>query len=831
MKTKKVSEKKKDIKLMPNHNAPGAPGIEPRWTSSAKTGVGTALSNKSRVWFTLSHGIFNEIYYPRIDQACVRDMEFIVTDGKDFFSEEKRDTDHKVEWLADGVPAFKLVNTCRDGRYRIEKQIVTDPHHDTVLQHIQFIPLKGELSDYRLHILLAPHLENHGGGNTAWVGEFKGTPMLFAQRNDCALALACSAPWTKKSVGFVGSSDGWQDLKGHNQMTWEYTRAENGNVALAAEIDLIKANGDFVLALGFGKDSDEAARNAIASLHDGFDKTKHDYITGWQEWFKTHASKKKSEVSPSDLSQISLAVLRTHESKTAPGALIASLSIPWGFSKGDDDLGGYHLVWSRDMVETAGALLAAGAHEDVRRVLSYLQATQLPDGHWSQNMWLDGSPYWNGIQMDETALPILLVDLAYREKALTHTDVTKFWPMVEKAAGYLVRSGPVSPQDRWEEDPGYTPFTVAAEIAALLAAADLADLNNEISIATYLREIADVWHDSIDRWMYVSGTDWCRRYTVDGYYVRIAAAETEKDVSRFQESVHVKNVLAAEENRLAKHLVSPDALALVRLGLRSANDPRILNTTIIIDALLKIETPTGPTWHRYNDDGYGEHKDGAPFDGTGIGRGWPLLTGERAHYELAAGHVEIAKQLLATMESFANEGGLISEQVWDSPNIAERELYFGCPSGSAMPLVWAHAEYLKLRRSLRDGNLFDLPPQTVQRYLKEKTDSPRLTWRYNHKLSSLPPGKILRIELMAKAVIRWTADDWKTFQDLKTHDTGLGIHMVDLPTEDLAEGRQIKFTFYWKDSGHWEGKNFIVCIAVWRREEMVPAEKSEINGK
>ena len=364
-----------------NRSAPGGPGIPARWTSSAKTGVGTALSNKSHVWFTLSHGIFNEIYYPRIDQACIRDMGMIVTDGADFFSEEKRDADSKIHWLADGVPAFQLVNTCRQGRYRIEKEIVTDPHRDTVLQQSQFIAQQGALSDYHLHVLLAPHLGNQGAGNTAWVEEFEGTPLLFAQRNDSALALACSAPWTKRSVGYVGSSDGWQDLKAHKQMTWEYTRAENGNVALTAEIDLSQSQGDFVLALGFGRDPDEAARNAIASLQSGFDKAKHDYIAGWQEWIKTHASLKKSILTSKDLSQISLAVLRTHESKTAPGGLIASLSIPWGASKGDNDLGGYHLVWSRDMVETAGALLAAGAHEDVRRVLSYLQTD--PAAGWA----------------------------------------------------------------------------------------------------------------------------------------------------------------------------------------------------------------------------------------------------------------------------------------------------------------------------------------------------------------------------------------------------------------------------------------------------------------
>ncbi len=482
-------------------------------------------------------------------------------------------------------------------------------------------------------------------------------------------------------------------------------------------------------------------------------------------------------------------------------------------------------------MEAAGGLLAAGAHEDVRRVLAYLQATQQPDGHWAQNMWLDGTPYWNGIQMDETALPILLVDLAHRESALAEGDTSRFWPMVRQAAGYLVRNGPVSPEDRWEEDPGYSPFTVGAQIAALLAAADLADSNHAGSIATYLREIADVWHASIDRWMYVSGTDWARQFAVEGYYVRIAPQETGRGVSRFQTAVRVKNVAAAEDTRLAKHLVSPDALALVRFGLRAADDPRVRHTATVVDALLKVETPSGPAWHRYNDDGYGEHEDGAPFDGTGIGRGWPLLSGERAHYELAAGRAAAAKELLAAMESFANEGGLIPEQIWDSPNIPERELHFGRPSGSAMPLVWAHAEYLKLRRSLDDGRLFDLPPQTVRRYLTEATESPRMVWRFNHKIRSLPGGKVLRIETLAPAVVHWSADDWTTVQDATTHDTGLGMHIADLATQALPDGREIKFTFYWPDADHWEGEDFSVCVGPLGRDGLAFAEKEEGHGE
>ena len=681
-----------------------------------------------------------------------------------------------------------------------------------MLQQVRFIPTQGALADYRLHILLSPHLGNQGCGNTAWVGEFEGTPLLFAQRDDNCLALACSTPWGKRSVGYVGSSDGWQDLKAHKQMTWEFSRAENGNVALTGEIDLSKSEGNFVLALGFGKTPDEAAQNALGSLREGFKKAKLDYIAGWQAWIKKGTSIGTAGSDSGDLSLVSLAVLRTHESKTFPGGLIASLSFPWGASQGDGDQGGYHLVWGRDMVETAGGLLAAGAHEEVHRALSYLQKTQQADGHWPQNMWLDGSAYWNGIQMDETALPILLVNLAYREKVLAENDLVRLWPMVKKAAGYLVRNGPVSPQDRWEEDPGYTPFTVAAQIAALLATADFADVNHENLIAEYLREIADVWHDSIDRWMYVSKTDWCGKFGVEGYYVRIVPKNAGDGVSRFMRRIHVKNVLATEDTRRASHLVSPDALDLVRFGLRAASDPRMRDTATVVDALLKTETPTGPVWHRYNDDGYGEHEDGAPFDGTGIGRGWPLLTGERAHYELSAGRINEAKKLLKTMESFANEGGLISEQVWDSPDIPAHELHFGRPSGSAMPLVWAHAEYVKLQRSLRDGQVFDKPPQTVKRYLTDKTVSPRMVWRFNHKIRWIPIGKKLRIETLEPSVIHWSADDWSTVEDIKTYDVGLGIHMADLFTQALPEGKQIKFTFYWPDARHWEGTNFTVRL-------------------
>ena len=655
-----------------NNYVPGWPGIPARWTSSAKSGVGTSLSHASRVWFTVSHGILNEIYYPRVDQACTRDLGIIITDGQGFFSEEKRHTSSLVTYLAEGVPAYHLTNTCREGRYRIDKEIITDPWRDVVLQQTRFTALQGTVKNYHCYVLLAPHLGNHGAGNTAWVGDYKGVPMFFAERDGNALALACSSPWLRRSVGFVGTSDGWQDIKHHKIMTWEYTRAENGNVSVTGEIDLAASNGMFLLAVGFGSNAVEAGIRALASLYNGFESAKTTYVQEWQAWQRTLSIMDEGKSNALNLFRVSTAVLRTHEAKNFSGGLIASLSIPWGFSKGDNDLGGYHLAWPRDLVESAGGLLAAGARKDVLRVLSYLQVTQEADGYWPQNMWLNGMPYWSGVQMDETAFPILLVDLARREMALSNGDLVKFWPMVRRAASFLVRNGPVTQQDRWEEDAGYSPFTLAVEIAALLVAADLAETNNEPGVAAYLRETADTWNANVERWVYVTETELAKRMGVEGYYVRIAPPEKADAASPEAGFVPIKNRPAGQSSEPAVHIISPDTLALVRFGLRAPGDPRVVNTVKVIDALLKVETPYGLAWHRYNDDGYGEHVDGSPFDGTGIGRGWPLLTGERAHYELAAGRRDQAERYLHSLEAFANEGGMLSEQIWDAPDIPKR---------------------------------------------------------------------------------------------------------------------------------------------------------------
>jgi glucoamylase len=790
--------------------APGWPGIEPRWTSSAKTGIGTALNLHSRVWFTLSHGILNEIYFPRVDQACTRDFGLIITDGRGFFSEEKRHCTFQNVPIEPGVPVYELTNTDIEGRYRIEKEVLTDPWRNVVLQKIKFVPLQGTLGDYHLYTLLASHLANMGYGNTGWVGDYKGRPMLFAQRESCGLAMACSAPMPKRSIGFAGVSDGWQDLSQHFQMTWQYDRAENGNIALTAEIDLAACNGEFLVALGFGGIWAEAGQQALSSLLANYEKTRSDYVQHWQHWQNT-LKKLDAKRRKKDLYRTSMAVLRAHESKDFLGGIIASLSIPWGFSKGDEDLGGYHLIWPRDLVESAGGLLAAGAAADALRVLHYLEATQEADGHWAQNMWLDGRPYWTGSQMDETAFPILLVDLLHRESPNTFGESKRWWPMVSKAAAYIVANGPVTQQDRWEEDGGYSPFTLAAEISALLVAADLADEMGQSGPAEFLRQMADTWNGNIERWTYAVNSDLARQVGVEGYYVRITPDDGNGDASPTQGFVPIKN-RAFGPNAAAAEIVSPDALALVRFGLRAADDPRILNTIKIIDELLRVNLPQGPNWYRYNRDGYGEHEDGSPFDGTGIGRPWPLLAGERAHYELAAGRPSSAEALLGVMEGSTGDTRLIPEQVWDARDIPERELFAGKASGSACPLVWAHSEYIKLRRSLFDGKIFDQPPQTVERYLTKNTSAQYFNWRFNNKSRTMPRGKKLRILLLEPATVQWSFDNWQTKEDSQSEESGWNLQRVDLPTEVLTPGRQITFTFHWKNDGRWEGRDYQVTV-------------------
>jgi glucoamylase len=785
----------------------------PRWTSSAKEGVGTALTQASRVWFTISHGILNEVYYPRIDQACTRDFGLIVTGPDMFFSEEKRHATHDVEALASGVPGFELTNRCVSGRYRIVKRVIADPARDVVLQHVRFEALIGAAADYRVFALLAPHLVNAGASNTAWIGEHKGDRMLFAEGRGTALAVACSAPWRAASAGFVGESDGWQELGRHGALESCWDIAADGNVALTGEIDLA-AGGEFVLALGFGRRTEEAAHRARSSLEEGFTAACRGYVAGWRAALDAALPLTRSPGrEPKDFFRISVGVMLAHEPISFAGAIIASLSIPWGFAKGDDDIGGYHLVWPRDLVQTAGGLLAAGLPATARSVLCYLQAVQEKDGRWPQNMWLDGTAFWGGVQLDECAFPILLYDLLHRERALEDGDPARFLGMIERAASFIVANGPMTGQDRWEEDSGFSVFTLAVTVAGLAAAAAaIARVRGDDDPkARYLLETADSWNDDIERWTYAADTDLARRVGVGGYYVRIAPP-AEAGRAPLDGTLFIKNRPAESARKPAVDIVSPDALALVRYGLRAADDPRILNTIRVIDDLLRADLPQGPVWRRYNEDGYGEHADGGPFDGSGIGRPWPLLTGERAHYELAAGDRDAVELLVATIEGCANAGGLLPEQVWDAADLPEHELFRGCATGSAMPLVWAHAEYVKLLRSMRDGRVFDMPVDAAMRYAGAGARGTFAVWRQDAARATIAQGKMLRVEVKEPALVHWSFDAWATRNDTPARDSGTGVYVADIPTEGLSPGAAIVFTLFWRNSQTWSEVDVSIAV-------------------
>ncbi len=777
-------------------DAPGQPGIPPTWTSSDKDGASTAMGT-SRTWITIGHGILNEVYWPHIDNPQIRDLGFIVADDQGFWSEVKRNHDYELQTPSPGVPAYTAVH--RHERYTLTLDFCPDSAADVVLIRCTL----DAPERFRLYALIAPHLGNTGQHNSAWVQEYHNGLTLMAQNGRDALALCAydahiRPAFARGSAGFVGISDGWQDFQENGRMTWSYTRASDGNVALIGELKTHQA----VLALGFGHTPELAATRAISTSQFPFENAWAALANDWRDWQAQTRIPTRFDAGIVREARISASVLKIHVDRTVPGALVASLSIPWGQSS--NDIGGYHLVWSRDLVESIGGLLAAGAVDEARRVLAYLIATQQPEGNWAQNQWLDGRPFWHGIQLDEAGLPILLAQALREHGALDGIDVG---PMARQAACYLARYGPVTQQDRWEENAGLSPFTLAVEIAALVCAAGFLTE----PARSYALELADTWNARIEDWTYVTNTELSCQFDVEGYYVRIAPPEVASGASITGSRIAIKNRPAEDAERPAEQIVSPGFLELVRLGLRRANDPRIRDSVRVLDSTLKVDTPNGPVWHRYTGDGYGESKDGLPFDGfTGIGRGWPLLTGERGQYALAAG--EDVEPYLQAMSRMTSKGGMIPEQVWDAPDIPERHLFTGCPTGSAMPLVWAHAEFLKLLASVELGYPVDRPQPVWERYRGQVPSVHWRTWRFAQQSPSIPAGTILRLEVLAPAHVLWSADDWRSPQESSTRDTGLGVHVVDLPTDRLPAGTTITFTFYWADEDRWEGRNFTVTI-------------------
>ena len=785
-----------------NSIAFGAPGIEPRWTSSAKDGIGTAYHSSSRLWFTLSHGIVNEIYFPYVDSPNTRDLQFLITDGESFCHEERRDLVHTIEYPEPHALFYRLTNTDREGRYRLVKEIVVDPHSSVLLMQTRLDVLDPTLQGkLRLYALLAPHMKGTGRNNSAWWCGLNGRKLFDVQREDIDMSFGCTPDFTKRSVGYVGFSDGWRDLMDNFTMDWEFEHAADGNIALIGEIDLSRGL-EFTIGVGFGRSPHSASAHLLQAFATSFADQRKKYVSQWQ---RTRATVDLSThtTDGGSLLRLSQCVLLAHEDKTYQGAFVASLSIPWGETKDDSDRGGYHLVWTRDMVQTATALLACGHTESPLRALIWLACVQAADGSMPQNSSIAGEAYWKGVQLDEVAAPILLAWRLQRASALRQFDP---WSMVSRSARYLILHGPVTAQDRWEESSGYSPSTLATVIASVVCAAEFARARQDARAAEFLLDYADWLSAHVEEWMVTTRGELVN--DAPRHYVRITSADPNNVVASPDPDQAEMMIANGGGAYPARNIVGGDFLHLVRLGVRAADDALIVASLGVIDHVLKRDLPQGPCWRRYNHDGYGEKADGSAYDGTGEGRSWPILTGERGHYELAAGRDPLP--FIGAMEQFANEGGMLPEQLWDADDLPDGQMKRGSPTGSAMPLCWSHAEYVSLVRSHKDGVCFDRIEPVYQRYAKGGTLGTIEMWTLAHQLQRIAQGMTLRIITERAATIHWSVDGWATANDLVTRDAGFGCWFGDVPSDRLEAGARIVFALLWQES--WEGTDFQVGI-------------------
>ena len=695
-------------------HAPGAPGIAPTWTSSAKDLVSTALGS-SRIWATFGFGIVNEVYWPSTGQPQLRDLGFIVKSPAGW-TEIKRNQRYMMTTPKPYVPLPRIVHQTET--FRLELEYLAHPLRDSLLIDYK---LEGD-SDLELYVLAAPHLGGEHEDNRAAAASD-----LIAQRGPIALCVATDGGFAQASAGYVGASDGWQDFKKNGGMRWTYAEAGPGNVALTGKLRALSG----IISLAFAATVEGARTLARSSLADDYETTRSLFVHGWEDWARSlvlpHGSRELMRQA-----ELSAAVLKIHEDRTYNGAIVASLSVPWGQSR--DDVGGYHLVWTRDAVQAALALITIGKSDDAARVLAYLVGTQGEDGSWTQNSFPSGRGYWTGNQLDEVVMPLLL---AAKLRATGELVVSRpLEQMIRRAITHVVRNGPMTDQDRWEENAGASPFTLSLVLVAMVSLADFFDAVER----DYILALADCWNERIESWTYTTSGKFCESHGIPGYYMRLGAKP--RDDGR-EGMIPVRNRADKPVVR-SSDMIGLEFMYLVRTGLRHADDPKIKATVGLVDAILGVDTPSGRSFYRYNGDGYGEHENGSPYDGSGIGRLWPLLTGERGHYAMAVG--EDPQAYLDAMNRMTGPGGLLPEQVWDGEPIAEQRLFPGKPTGSAMPLVWTHAEFLKLLAAKSDGRPAELLDAVIERWNRTPPKAAAWFWRRSSRFRSAPKGRSLRFE-------------------------------------------------------------------------------------
>lgn len=660
------------------------------WSYGSKQAFGTAYTygvfgdqNPSRVWFTVARGALTETYYPTIDTANLKVLKFYVTDGRTFTDDEQA-ADVAISRPDPRALAYHIVTRSLEHGWSLEKDLIADPARNTVLMRVSFDPGPHHA---RLFLYVVPQIANTGAGQTA----FWQDGMFLAEARNTGLAVATTAPVAQYTVGFAGFSDGLGELEEKHHLGTRYDRAENGRVA--GMLDLGAPARPFLVGVGFGPDAQAASGTARATLGAGWDATWEQYTSGWHGYLAglpdPWASGRLADLNQRarDLYWASVMIIKAAEDKTNVGAIIAAPSHPWGTEAPDSpELHGYAFVWPRDLYHAAMALLAAGDRRTPMEVLQWLIAAQRPDGSFPQNANVDGRAHWQSLQMDEVADPILLA--WHLREQLTPEALA----MVERAAAFIRANGPITPQERWEEASGYSPATIASEIAALAAAADLSARAGHQDEAARDLQLADEWARNVDKWTFTRNGP----LAATGYYLRIAPSGDPNT----DDLLAIANGGGVYDQR---EIVDPSFLELVRLGIKAPGDQHILDTLPVVDSLWVV-TPHGPASYRYTHDCYG---DADPGTNHRRGRLWPIFTGERAMYYLARGDRARAVSLAQAMVAFAGPAGILPEQVWEST---------GTGTESATPLIWTHAEYVVLVNSLAAGQPTDRPAVAYQRY-------------------------------------------------------------------------------------------------------------------
>jgi glucoamylase len=741
--------------------APDGPGALSHFDLARKDCLGTARNRTSKTWYTIADGVLSDVYYPTADNTNVETLQYVVTDGSTFTDLQTRDMTYTVSALDRSGLTCRVTTTAKSGKYRLVTDFVTDPRRNAVLMRTTFKSLVGPAGRYRLYVRFDPTVNGNGGGGSGNGGADSGTvdtstghdvlvasdPVTAtnAANRDYAqpvsIALDSSKPFTQVTNGFVGAaSDGLTQLDVAHALTTTYTDASNGNLVQTARLALHGHSTTFTLALGFGSNESEAVRTAERSLDKGFQSARKRYESGWAAYDRklkqppsrfAGSSKQRWRELVAEYF-LSANVVKASEDKTFPGAIVASLASPWGqaVSAGDPNntyFGSYREVFSRDLYEAWTALLVDGDLSTARDTVRFLfERQQLPDGSMPRNSLVNGklAPDSFGTQLDETAYPILM---AYQ---LGMTDASLYANHVKRAAYFLIAHGPAFGVERWEEQDGYSPSTIAAEIAGLIGAAELARANGDNVSAALFRGVADDYQRSVKGWTVTTNGP----LSTQPYFIRLSKTGDPNAAI----SYNVGNGGPTLDQRA---VIDAGFLELSRLGAFAASDPDILRSLPIVDATIRSTTASGPGWHRYNGDGYGDRaSDGRPWapSGQGTGHLWPALSSERGEHSLQTSDRATARSLLDSMDRFAGGVGLIPEQDWELPDLARSPFgtdpttasigfVNGEPAGSANPLTWSAASYVRLLGDLVAGRVVEQPAATFDRYVRHTQGQTTLT--------------------------------------------------------------------------------------------------------